>query len=196
MNKYVGSLGGPASSRPACSHACAHCGEGGTELLFSMTRDSVIQVTRDGKSENYRVQGIGGKVIHAELAEGSEQVELPPPPPEVWLVYKHGGAYNDGEPLQGIYSSEEGAKDSARFTIKRERQSLARRLGQPETPHEAEEPPLIWRPIHHERYGPIPGYFYAEAGLANLTVKKHKVPGAYLPDTTWCKVPHLTEDES
>ena len=196
MNKYVGSLGGPASSRPACSHVCTHCGEDGTELLFSMTRDSVIQVTRDGKSENYRVQGVGGNVIHAELAEGSEQVELPPPPPEVWLVYKHGGAYHGGDALQGIYSSEEGAKDSVRFSVKEERASLARRLGRPETPHDDEEPALWWTRGHHWRYGGIPGEFHAEAGLANFVVKSYKVPEGYLPRTTWCKVPHLTEEES
>ena len=197
MNKYVGALGGPASSRRACSHVCAHCGEDGTELLFSMTRDAVIQIVRDGKDENYTVRGVGGKVIHADLAEGSEQIPLPPPPPEVWLVYKHNGRYDHGMgPLQGIYSSEEGAKDSVRFAVKEERASLAERLGQPKTPHEAEEPVLRWHPVRHWRYGTIPGEFYAQAGLADFTVKKYKVPEGYLPRTTWCAVPHLTEEES
>lgn len=133
-------------------------------------------------------------MLHAELAEGSEQIPLPPPPPEVWLVYKHNGAYRSGDPLQGIYSSEEGAKESVRFSVKDERQSLARRLGQPETLHGDEEPVLTWQLGHHWRYGPIPGEYHAEAGLANFVVKSHKVPEGYLPDTTWCKVPMVTEE--
>jgi len=194
MGKYIGNLSGPRQKAPACPHECARCGKDGTELLFSMTRDAVIQITRDGKSENYRVQGVGGDVIHADLAEGSEQIPLPPPPPQVWLVYKHGGAYT-GDALQGIYSSEEGAKDSVRFAVKAERASLARRLGQPQTPHEDEEPPLTWQPGHHWRYGPIAGEYHAEAGLANFTVKSYQVPAGYLPKTTWCKVPHVTAED-
>ena len=160
-----------------------------------MIRDCVIQIARDGKDENYTVHGVGGKVIHADLAEGSEQIPLPPPPPEVWLVYKHGGAYCGADALQGIYSSEEGAKDSVRFSVKEERASLARRLGQPVTPHEDEEPELRWMRGHHWRYGVIPGEFHAEAGLASFVVKRYQVPEGYLPRTTWCKVPHRTEEE-
>lgn len=192
MSKYTGNLTGPRQKGRECPHECTNCGKDGTELLFSVIRDCDIQVNRDGKVEHYDVHGVGGSVIHAGLAEGNVQIELPPPPPEVWLVYKHGGAYmRDG--LQGIYSSEEGAKDSVRFQVKNERRSLARRLGQPETPHEDEEPVLVWQRGHHWRYGEIPGEFHAEAGLADFVVKRYKVPEGYLPQTTWCKVPMETE---
>jgi hypothetical protein len=198
MNTYTGRLTGiTPSPAPACNHQCAHCGKEDTNLLFSMIRNADVQITRDHRAEHYKVHGIAGTrpyVIHAEIT--GEQIEVPPPPPEVWLVYKHGGAYhNGGDSLQGIYSSEEGAKDSVRFSVKDERRSLARRLGQPETPHKAEEPELRWMRGHHWRYGDIPGEFHAEAGLADFTVKMYKVPEGYLPRTTWCKVPHSTEKE-
>jgi hypothetical protein len=186
---YIGSLGSEAPE-DSCDHTCSQCGKGGSNLMFDMTRRAEVTILRDGKLEHYRIRGLTGtSTMHAELVPGSGQVPLPPPPPEVWLVYKHGGSYDSGDPLQGIYSSEEGAKDSVRFSVKEERASLARRLGQPETPHEAEEPVLRWQPARHWRYGQIPGEFYAEAGLANYVVKSHQVPGGYLPQTTWCKVP-------
>lgn len=164
-----------------------------------MLRDAEIQVARAGKAERYEVRGLAGEypyLIHADLAKDSEQVELPPPPPEVWLVYKHNGAYADGGPLQGIYSSEEGAKDSVRFSVKRERASLRQRLGFIMTPHHEEEPELKWQLVHHQRYGPIPGEYYTEAGLANFVVKSYKVPEGYLMDTKWCVVPHTTEADA
>jgi hypothetical protein len=156
VSKYIGSLTGAMPSAPACPHVCNRCGKSETDLLFSLTRNSVVQIVRDGKDENYSIRGVGGNTLHAELASGSEQIPLPPPPPEVWLVYKHGGGYRSGDPLQGIYSSEEGAKDSVRFSVKEERRSLAERLGQPATPHEEEEPALRWIPVSHWRYGVIP----------------------------------------
>jgi hypothetical protein len=198
--RYTGNLTGPRSREQACAHTCSQCGKTGQELAFSMVRNAQITITRDGKTERYEVHGMGGEYpysIDADLAPGNEQIPLPPPPPEVWLVYKHGGAYgNGGDPLQGIYSTEKGAKDSVRFAVKQERASLAARLGQPETPHSEPEPELRWMRGHHWRYGPIPGEYHAEAGLANFVVKRYKVPEGYLPDTTWCVVPHTSEGEA
>lgn len=191
--KYIGNLTGPRQERTnACPHLCAQCGRGGQELLFDAVRDHEISIVRGGKEERYEVRGVGGSVINADLAPGSIQVELPPPPPVVWIVYKHGGRYTR-DALQGIYSSEEGAMQSVRFAVKEERASLARRLGQPVTPHKDEEPVLTWSPVHWDKYGPIPGWWWTEAGLADFTIEKHSVPEGYLPDTDWCQVPMATE---
>ena len=196
---YTGNLTGSRTPRETCPHSCSQCGRSGQNLVFDMICEAEVSILRDGRTERYKVHGIAGEYpykIDADLAPGSEQIELPPPPPEVWLVYKSGGSYRDGDSLQGIYSSEEGAKDSVRFSVKEERASLARRLGQPVTDHSAEEPGITWMLGHHWRYGPIPGEYHAEAGLANYTVKCYKVPEGYLPRTTWCKVPHVTEPDA
>lgn len=197
--KYTGNLTGPRSREETCAHACSHCGKTGQVLAFDIIRNAEVQVVRNGKTERYEVHGMSGEYpysVDVDLASGSEQVPLPPPPPEVWLVYKHNGRYDHGMgPLQGIYSSEEGAKDSVRFAVKEERASLAERLGQPKIPHEAEEPPLLWHPVSHWRHGVIAGEFWASAGLADFTVKKYQVPAGYLPDTKWCVVPHTSEAE-
>jgi hypothetical protein len=193
----IGKLGS-GSREETCAHSCSHCGKTGQALAFDMIRNAEVLVIRNYKAERYEVRQISGGYpysLNVGLAAGSVQIELPPPPPEVWLVYKYGGTYLSGDSLQGIYSSEEGAKDSVRFCVKQERASLARRLGQPETPHHAEEPELRWILGHHWRYGPIPDEYHAEAGLANFVVKKYSVPEGYLPDTTWCVVPHATEKE-
>jgi hypothetical protein len=190
MSTYIGRLDN-SPARDTCPHVCSQCGRSDTSLLFEMVRNCEIQVTRNGKSERYDPRGVAPGVIHADPIDDLPPV-IPPAPPEVWLVYKHGGRYGT-ENLQGIYSSEEGAKESVRFAVKEERASLARRLGQPETSHDAPEPTLKWQLGHHSRYGAIPGEFHASAGLADFVVKRYKVEKAYLPDTKWCVVP--MEDE-
>jgi hypothetical protein len=206
MAKIIGNLTGPQNADPdPCHHECAHCGKKDTNLFFAMTRDAVataywINPLSPGLiTQDFRVKGIsGGPPYGISLDPVSDEPPvIPPPPPEVWLLYKHGGRYHSGgDSLQGIYDSRDGAMEAARFAVKDERRSLAERLGQPMIPHHDEESVLKWQPGHHWRYGPIPGEYHASAGIADFCVKSYKVPAGYLPDTTWCKVPHVIEGES
>ena len=197
----IGNLSGAEPVRDACDHECAHCGKSGSELVFGMIRDAAVEAhwylpNHRTVTERFRVQQIAGSQPCGITLNpvSDEPPVIPPPPPEVWLVYKHGGYWSEGGPLQGIYSSEEGAKDSVRFSVRDERRSLARRLGQPEIPHDDEQPPLRWKPVHHVRYGMIPGEFCTEAGLASYTVKSYQVFPGYLPDVTHSKITHITEE--
>lgn len=201
--EYTGSLTGTEDRprRETCQHECKHCGQGAHRMLADMVLGMEAEVLWPNERggglipEKFRVTGVGGGLHLKPVAD--KRPEIPPPPPEVWLVYKHGGRYDHGQgPLQGIYSDEDGAKDSVRFVVKEERRSLQERLGQPVTEHGDEEPPLVWKHVRHWRHGVIPNEFWATAGLADFTVKKYKVPEGYLPDTKWCKVPHVTEEEN
>lgn len=201
--EYIGSLTGTEDRprRETCAHECKHCGHGAHRLLADMILGMKAQVLWPNERgaglipEEFRVTGVGDGLNLKPVAD--KRPEIPPHPPEVWLVYRYHGRYDHGMgPLQGIYSSEEGAKHSVRFGAKEERASLAERLGQPKTPHDAEEPPLVWHGSRHWRYGPIPDEYWTEAGLATFIVKKYKVPEGYLPDTTWCKITHVKEEDA
>lgn len=118
------------------------CGKSGHELLWDMTRHMEIQVTRNGKGERYRITGITGtSVLHADPLDKTEPA---PPPACVYLLYKHKMA--SPSHLEGVYASQEKAKDSAHYWARSERMSWAELL-EKEMSWEDSDQPLEWRPM-------------------------------------------------
>jgi hypothetical protein len=149
---------------------CDQCGKSGGSLVFDLTREYEIHISRDGKSERYHIGGVGGKVLYGELI--GEQYPAPPPA-YVYILYKRDGRISPTGMID-VYATQDKAKDSAHYWARSERQEWAALIERSMT-WEQTDVPLEWRRMMTADCRNWSSSVCARAGTARFVIDVHKV---------------------